>query len=309
MTLLFWSDIDPADWWGEELRRLVPDLGFRVWPDTGDPGEIEFALVWEPALGGLRAFPNLKAIFSLGAGVDHLLRDPDLPHGVPITRVVDPNMTQRMTEYVVLHVLRYHRQHDDYVDQQRRRDWTMRPQPAPGDRRVGVMGQGELGGSAARALAALGLDVAGYSRTPKQIEGVTGFEGADGLAPFLERSEILVNLLPLTPGLENILDAALFAALPAGAFLINAGRGRHLVEADLLAALDSGRLGGATLDVFREEPLPDDHGFWSHPKITVTPHVAAIADPRFIARQVADNIARARRGQPLLHVVDPAVGY
>lgn len=309
MALLFWSDIDPADWWRDALGESIADLDFRVWPEVGNPDDIDFALVWEPHPGSLRTFANLKAIFSLGAGVDHLLCDPDLPPGVPITRVVDPNMTQRMTEYVVLHVLRYHRQHDDYEEQQRRIDWTMRPQPAAGERCVGVMGLGELGGNAVRALAALGLDVAGYSRTPKRIDGVTGFHGADGLAPFLERTEILVNLLPLTPALENILDARLFTALPVGAFVINAGRGRHLVETDLLAALDSGHLGGATMDVFREEPLPDGHPFWTHPKVSITPHVAAIADPRFIARQVAENIERARAGQPLLYVVDPAVGY
>ena len=309
MALIFRSEIDPAEWWREELGRQIPDLEFRLWPDIGDPAEVEFALVWEPDPGSLRRFGNLKAIFSLGAGVDHVFSDPDLPPGVPITRVVDPNMTQRMTEYVVLHVLRYHRQHDDYDNQRSRGEWRMRPQPAAGDRWVGVMGLGELGGGASRALATLGFRVAGYSHTPKSIDGVESFHGADGFDRFLERSEILVNLLPLTPALENVLSARLFDRLPDGAYLINAGRGRHLVEADLLAALDSNRLNGATLDVFREEPLPRDHPFWTHPKITITPHVAAIADPRFIARQVAENVRRARAGEPLMYVVDPEVGY
>ena len=196
-----------------------------------------------------------------------------------------------------------------YDGNARRGEWRELHQPAAADRRVGVMGLGVLGGAAARTLAGLGFSVAGYSRTPKDIAGVRVFHGPDGLAPFLERTEILVNLLPLTQALEDVLSARLFAALPEGAIVINAGRGRHLVDRDLLDALDSGHLAGATLDVFREEPLPPSHPFWRHKGICLTPHVASVADPRSVADQVAENIRRANAGEPLLNVVDPKVGY
>lgn len=309
MALLFRSDIDPPDWWREVFGQLMPDLDIRVWPDMGEVAEIDFALVWRPEPGMLAGLPNLKAIFSLGAGIDHLLDDPELPRHVPVTRVVDSNLTQRMTEYVLLHVLRIHRRQDEYAALQSRGEWRELRQPAAGDRRVGIMGLGVLGGDAARALAGLGFDTAGYSRTPKDIAGVACLHGPDGLAPFLNRSEILVNLLPLTDATEDILNASLFAALPEGAHVINAGRGRHLVEDDLIAALESGRLAGATLDVFRDEPLPAGHPLWIHPKITVTPHIASIADPRSVARQVVENIRRTRAGETLLDAVDLDAGY
>ncbi len=309
MALLFKSEIDRADWWAAELAKLEPELEVRVWPDVGDPADIEFALVWMHEPGSLKAFPNLKGIFSLGAGVDHIFRDPDLPPGVPITRVVDPDLTDRMTEYVLLHVLRYHRQQPAYDAQQARGEWRELHQPAAHDRRVGVMGLGVLGRDAAGRLADLGFRVAGWSRSAKEIEGVETFHGRDGLDAFLARTDILVCLLPLTPATEDILDARLFARLPEGAYLINAARGRHLVEEDLLAALDSGRIAGATLDVFRREPLPPEHPFWRHPKVTVTPHIASITDPRSVARQVVENIHRLRAGRPPLHRVDPAAGY
>lgn len=309
MALLFSSDVDPPDWWGAEIKKAIPDIEFRVWPEMGDIGEIEYALVWRPEPGLLARLPNLKAIFSLGAGVDHLFSDPDLPKTVPITRVVDINLTARMSEYVLLHVLRYHRQHDAYAASQAAGLWEERHQPGSQDRRIGILGQGVLGSDAARHLAALGFQVAGYSRTSKTIERIESFHGADGLTPLANRSDILINMLPLTPALEGVLNADLFAALPEGAVVINVGRGAHLVENDLLAALDSGHLGGATLDVFRAEPLPEAHPFWTHPKITVTPHIASVADPRTVVQQVAENIRRDRAGEPLIDVVDPAVGY
>lgn len=308
-TLLFSSAIDRGEWWREELVRRVPGLDVRIAPDIGAREDIEFALVWKPDPGLLRSLPNLRAIFSLGAGVDHIFADPELPAGVPITRVVDRDLTRRMTEYVVLHVLWHHRQQGAYEAQQARAEWRELHQPGPGDRTVGIMGMGELGSDAARALAGLGLDVVGWSRSPRPDAGIEVLHGTDGLDAFLGRCEILVCLLPLTPETENILNRELFARLPHGAVLINAARGRHLVEEDLIPALESGQLGAATLDVFREEPLPADHPFWRHPAIRITPHIASIADPRSVADQVAANIARARRGEPLVNVVDPARGY
>ncbi len=309
MTLLFQSEVDPADWWRAELARRMPALEVRVWPDAGDMEDIEYALVWRPEPGMLARLPNLRAIFSLGAGVDHLFADPGLPRTVPITRLVDVNLTGRMTEYVLFHVLRWHRQHEAYAGFQAAGKWEERIQPASSDRRIGILGQGVLGGAAAAALAGLGFNVAGWSRTPKAPPGVESFHGADGLIAMAGRSEALINMLPLTPALEDILDARLFAALPDGAVVVNVGRGRHLVEDDLLAALDGGKLSAATLDVFRTEPLPADHPFWTHPAVTITPHVASVADPRTVVEQVAENIRRSRAGEPLIDVVDPSVGY
>jgi len=308
-TLLFQSDVDRGDWWGEELGKRLPGIELRIWPEIGDRESIDYALVWMPELGLLRSLPNLKAILSLGAGVDHIFRDPDLPPGVPIARVVDPELTARMTEFVLLHVLRYHRQQPAYDAQQLEPRWRQLHQPAAHDRGVGIMGMGELGADAGRRLAGLDFRVAGWSRSAKEIAGIESFHGADGLAPFLARTEILVCLLPLTPATENMLNADLFAGLPEGAVVINVARGGHLVEDDLIGALDSGHLAGATLDVFRDEPLPADHPFWRHPKITVTPHVASISDPRSAADLIADSIRRVEAGQPPLNVVDPAAGY
>jgi len=308
LALLFKSDVDRADWWAAELRARLPDLEVRVWPEVGEPADIEFALVWKPPKGDLARYPNLKAVFSLGAGVDHLLRDPDLP-AVPMCRVVDPQLTREMSEYVLFHVLRFHRNQHLYDRQQRSHTWLEHPQPAPGECRVGIMGLGVLGGDAARTLAAHGFEVAGWSRTAKTIDGVETFHGAQGLAAFLGRTEILVCMLPLTPDTAGILDATLFAALPAGASLINCARGGHLVEDDLSPALDAGRLAAATLDVFAHEPLAGDHPFWDDPRICVTPHIASISDPRSVADQVAENIRRARAGADLLNVVDRAAGY
>ena len=309
MTLLFQSEVDPAEWWKAELERRMPALDIRVWPEAGALRDIEYALVWRPEPGMLARLPNLRAIFSLGAGVDHLFADPDLPKTVPITRLVDVNLTARMTEYVLFHVLRWHRQHDAYAADQAAARWRERAQPASADRGVGFLGQGVLGGAAAAALAGLGFKVAGWSRTPKALPGIESFCGAEGLIAMAGRSEVLVNMLPLTPELEDILDTALFAVLPDGATVINVGRGRHLVEEDLLAALDGGKLSAATLDVFRVEPLPAGHPFWTHPSVTVTPHVASVADPRTVVEQVAENIRRSRAGEPLIDVVDPSVGY
>jgi len=311
MTLLFFSEVDRVDWWTAELKKAAPDIPVRAWPDVGDPAAISWALVWKPRHGLLASLPNLKLILSMGAGVDHVFADPTLPPGVPVTRIVDPMLTAGITEYVLLHVLRYHRFLPVLEAQQRERVWKMRfdLHRLPAERRIGILGLGVMGADSAAKLAALGFAVAGWSRTEKTLPGVESFHGPDGLAPFLARSEILVCLLPLTPATRDILCAANFARLPEGAFLINAGRGGHLVDADLLAALETGRIAHATLDVFHTEPLPADHPFWTHPRITVTPHNAAISDPRSIVGQVVDNIRRFEAGQKLVNEVDTRQGY
>ncbi|TWB22796.1 glyoxylate/hydroxypyruvate reductase A [Nitrospirillum amazonense] len=310
MALLFVSAHDHAEDWANELNAQLPELDVRVWPDgMGDPAEIDYALVWKPPAGLLASLPKLKVIFSLGAGVDALLADPTLPD-LPLVRMVEPGLTEGMTEYVCLHVLRWHRDAPLFEAQQRAGQWKqLTHQHLARERKVGILGLGALGSDAAHALKALRFDVAGWSRSPKQLDGIATYHGAGGLAPFLARTDILVCLLPLTADTENILDAGLLAQLPRGAVVINAARGRHLVEEDLLAALNSGHLAGATLDVFRTEPLPADHPFWTHPRVTVTPHVAAITQARTAVEQVVGGLKRLAAGQPLINLVDRRRGY
>jgi glyoxylate/hydroxypyruvate reductase A len=309
MALLFRSSVDSEARWKPQLGRLMPELEVRVWPEVGDPADIDYALVWRPEPGLLASLPNLKLILSLGAGVDHILCDPLLPQGVPIVRLVDPYMTDAMSEYVVLQVLRLHRQDLDYRAQQEGAVWRELEQKNAAERCVGILGAGALGQDAGRKLNGLGFDVALWSRSGRTVEDLTSYAGAAGLPALLGRSEILVCLLPLTAETEGILNTSTFTLLPKGAALINAARGGHLVEEDLLAVLASGRLSAAVLDVFREEPLPAGHPFWWHPRIIVTPHIAAATHPPTAAPIILDNIRRFEEGRPLLNRVDPAQGY
>ena len=309
MALLFRSSVDSAARWRGELARLTAELDIRLWPDIGDPAQIEYALVWRPEQGLLASLPNLRLILSLGAGVDHILCDPQLPRGVPIVRLVDPYLTDAMGEYVVLQVLRLHRQDLEYRAQQDAEVWRELPQKNACERNVGILGFGEIGQNAGRKLAALGFPVAGWGRRPRLVPGFQTYAGPEGLSQLLPQTEILVCLLPLTSETEGILCARHFAALPRGAGLVNAGRGGHLVEEDLIPALASGQLSAAALDVFREEPLPPAHPFWRHPRILVTPHIAGITNPATAAAIILDNLRRFEEGRPLLNQVDPAQGY
>jgi glyoxylate/hydroxypyruvate reductase A len=309
MAILFASQSDSAAQWQSALAHHLPGIEFRVFPDIGDPGAIEVAVVWRPPHGLLATLPNLKLIASLGAGVDHLFADPQLPRGVPIMRLVDPYMTTAMSEYVQLQVLRLHRQDLTYLAQQRAGLWQPLPQLNAAERPVGVLGLGVLGADAALKLKVLGFEISGWSRREKKLPGIACHHGAAGLASMLRDVEILVCLLPLTPATEGILNAKLFAQLPRGAALVNCARGRHLVEADLLAALDRGQLSAAVLDVFRDEPLPPQHPFWRHEKIVVTPHVAAATNAPTAAAVVADAIKRLRDGRPIPNRVDWSERY
>jgi glyoxylate/hydroxypyruvate reductase A len=309
MAVLFFSTGDSADEWKTELAKHLPALEFRVWPEIGDPGEIDAAIVWRPPPGLLSSLANLKLIAVLGAGVDSLFADPTLPEGVPVVRLVDPYMTVAMSEYVQCQVLRLHRQDFTYKRQQQARQWRQLPQPNAAERRVGVLGLGVLGSDAALKLKVLGFDVAGWSRSGKRLRGIPTFHGPDGLSALLQRSEIVVCLLPLTPATTGILDRRLFAQLPRGAAVVNCARGRHLVEADLIEALANGQLSAAVLDVFADEPLLPDHPFWHHPQIAVTPHVAAVTHAPTAALVVAENLRRVAQGKPLLHRVDPSERY
>ena len=295
--------------WTDAITPIAPDLELRHGLETDDPDGVLYALTWNHEPGCLRGFPNLKLVVSMGAGIDHFLRDDLMPEGVPCVRLVDELLTAAMTEYVLTHVLRYHRQTAEFEDAQARGQRVTLPTPDTARTRVGVMGLGELGGDAARRFTALGFETVGWSRTPKDIPGVTCHHGAGGLGDFLSGTDYLVCLLPLTPETMDIIDAKVLAALPKGARLINSARGGHVVDADLIAALDRGHLAGATLDVFRTEPLSGDHPFWKHPQILVTPHAASHTVARSVAPQIIENIRRIEAGAPLLNQVDLARGY
>ncbi len=309
MVLLFKSETYRWEPWRDALVALDPGLEVRLWPDWGEPEAAEFALVWKPPRGVLKTYPNLKAIFSLGAGIDHLASDPELPRQIPLVRMVDRGLTAGMTEFVVMSVLAHHRDLLTYARQQREEVWHPLEQTPPWRRRVGIMGLGVMGTNAIAGLKPLGFELAGWSLGHKTLDGVATYHGPDGLAPFLAATEILVCMLPLTAETEGVLNAEAFAALARGAAVINLARGGHLVEEDLLAALDSGQIAGATLDVFREEPLPAGHPFWSHPRVAVTPHAASLSIPETAAEYVIQQIRKARAGQDLDNVVDLARGY
>jgi len=309
MTLLFCSDTDAPEPWREALAPELPEMEFRVWPDVGEPAHVTYALVWRPQSGLLASLPNLKAILSLGAGVDHVLLDPLLPSGVPIVRMVDAGLAAQMSEYALYGVLHFHRSMQQYADQQRRTLWHQVPAVLAQQRTVGIMGLGVLGGDFARKLVPLGFNVLGWSRTPKNLPGVTAFHGRAGLEEFLGQIEILANFLPLTPDTAGILGAPTFRQLPRGACIINIARGAHLNERELLAALDEGRLGGAMLDVFQREPLPPEHPFWHHPRVVITPHVAAQAIAELMVAQVIESIRRIERGDQPPGLVDRGRGY
>src|SRR6266852_4648831 len=289
--------------WKKRFDAVCKDRGVYV----------HYAAVWKPGPGELAAFPNLRVIFNLGAGVDALMADSSLPN-VPLVRVAVGDLTDRMAEYVVLHVLMHHRQELYLRACQREKRWQPKFQWPASAIAVGIMGLGTLGLNAAEVLARIGFRVAGWSRTPKRIDGIECFHGQEQLDAFLERTDILVCLLPLTPDTRHILNRGLFAKLhrnsPLGApVLINAGRGGLQDEVEILACLDDGTLGAASLDVFADEPLTADSPFWTHPKIVLTPHNAADTDPDEISNYVARQIERLEAGGALENVVDPARGY
>jgi glyoxylate/hydroxypyruvate reductase len=313
-AILVSVDGPQAGEWLEALRANAKGREVRAWSAAAENTRgVSYACVWLPPHGLLARLPDLRAVINLGAGVDHLLADPALP-AVPIARVAHADLTMRVTEYVVLHVLMHHRRQRLYDAQQREHNWRVHDQPAAGDVAVGVMGLGVIGGHAASALARLGFRVAGWSRSPKTVPGIETFHGHTGLDAFLARTEILVCLLPRTRETEGLLDLGLFRKLKrdgaaGGAFLINAGRGLLQVDADIVSALDEGVLAGATLDVFQREPPAGDSPLWSHPKVTMTPHNAGDISPRVFAPQVIEQIERFERGLPLDNIVDRTRGY
>lgn len=289
------------------LRNELPEVTFAAWPDAAAQ-DAEIAICWKPPAGALASMPKLKLIHSIAAGVDNILSDPTVPSH-PVCRIVDPDLTSAMTEFVLWGVLTYHRDFDRVITNAREGIWRRYDQRAPFDTRVGILGLGALGTDAAKRLVDLGFHVSAWSRSPKSLPGVTVFSGEDGLDPFLSEVDILVSLVPLTPSTVGLLNAERLSRLPKGAALILCSRGEHIVADDLVAHLRSGHLRGAILDVFEKEPLPGDHPLWREPGVLVTPHMAAIATWPVIAQQIAENIRRLRRGEPLLNAVDRTRGY
>ncbi|MBV9330452.1 MAG: glyoxylate/hydroxypyruvate reductase A [Alphaproteobacteria bacterium] len=278
--------------------------------DRFEPAAIDYALSFRPPAGLLKSLTGLKAIFSLGAGVDGFFADPGYPSQIPLVRFVDPTLSREMATYVMLHTLIFHRGQRALDAAQARGVWLQAMLPRRTEEtHVGILGLGEIGTFCAERLRDLGFQVSGWSRSRKQIEGIRSFVGNEEFPAFLARAQILICLLPLTGDTRGILCARTFGMLPKGAYLINAARGGHQVEKDILAAVDSGQLAGATLDVFETEPLPLDSPLWKHPKITITPHIAAISDPAASVQMVLDGISRFERGEPLANVVDAARGY
>lgn len=310
-TLLLAVPVSWAALWTGPLAEQAPDLDVAVHGrDSYDPKSVDYVLGFRPEPGLMGSLPNLKVVFSLGAGVDGFLIDPNYPRHVPLVRFVDRQLSREMAQYCVMHALIHHRQQRLFDRYQREKKWRQAVPPRrTEDTRIGILGIGEIGTMVAERLREHDFQIAGWSRSRKTIPGVESFAAHAELEKFLNRSDILIALLPLTPDTRNILNAKSFAQLPQDAFVINVARGGHLVENDLIAAIDSGHLSGAALDVFQTEPLPETSPLWSHPKITVTPHVAAISDPRVMVRNAVDGIARHKKGLALENLVDVARGY
>ena len=293
--------------WLTALRAAMP--GVEVGAEASIVARAEIAVAANPAPGALADAPNLRLVHSAWAGVEGLLADSTLPAHVPLARLIDPELGDGMAEAALSHVLMLHRHAPLYRAQQAERVWRPQPQPRADERRVGLLGLGEMGRRAAARLVAAGFDVAGWSRGGAALGGVEVFAGADGLARLLARSEIVVNLLPLTAETRGILGASAFATMPEGAALVNLARGGHVDEAALVAALDGGRLAWAVLDVVATEPLPAGDPLWRHPRVILTPHVAAVTRPQTAARLIAANLARFAAGEPVAGLVDRARGY
>lgn len=299
---------DPKNW-VEALKNQHPGLNIYVYPEDHDKEEVDFALAWKHPRGLFKNYPNLKVIASMGAGVDHITSDPELPENVKITKVVDEILEEDMGNFVLSLILDHQRDLSVYKRQQAEKNWSPINYKRNKDVKVGILGLGHLGHTTAKTLVKNGFNVHGFSKTPKDIDNIESFAGENELEAFLEESEILVNLLPLTPQTEKILNKGLFQKLPKGAYVINVARGEHLVELDLIEMLDQGHLSGAALDVFWQEPLPEDHPFWEHPKILVTPHIASVTHPRYVVPQIVENYERMMEEEPLKNVVEREKGY
>ncbi|WP_215226088.1 2-hydroxyacid dehydrogenase [Echinicola shivajiensis] len=296
-------DVSP---WIEIFKKESPEIPLEIYPDIQEPDKVEVAMVWQHPKGSLSQFKKLKIICSMGAGVDHILGDETIDKTIPICRIVDPMLTFSMTNYVVMGVLNYHRQIQRFLADKEKQKWDMSQPELPV--KIGVLGVGELGGDVLDKLDYMGFEVFGYGNRPKDNFKFPYFFG-DQLGDFLKEINVMICLLPLTPKTEGFLNTELFKQCNKGTYLINVARGQHLVEEDLIPAIDKGWLSGALLDVFRKEPLPEGHDFWKHPKITFTPHIASVTNPKAAAPQIIDNYLRQKENRPLINQIDRERGY
>lgn len=307
MTVLYKADPVRGAQWAELFAQRAPELPFRVWPDIGDPAEIRYLVAWQP--GDLaHTLPNLEAVFSVGAGVDQLDLA-SLPPHLPVVRMIEPGIVEGMVEYVSEAVLAIHRDLFDYSLAQQAREWKPLPLVPARERRVGVLGLGQLGTAVLERLRVFGFDCAGWSRSPRTLDGVTCFAGEAMLDAFLARTDILVCLLPLTPDTRGLLSSRVFDTLPRGASLVHVGRGPHLDSDALLAALASGQLRNAVLDVTDPEPLPPEHPLWATPRVRITPHIASATRPDTAVDTLLENLRRHRAGKPMIGLIDRSRGY
>jgi glyoxylate/hydroxypyruvate reductase len=299
---------DPEDW-VKALQNQHPGMNIYVYPEKHEQEEVEFALTWNHPRGLFKNYPNLKVIASMGAGVDHIISDESIPESVSITKVIDDTLTEDMSDFVLSQVMNHIRGLHFYNKNQKDKKWERFQYQRPQDTKVGIMGLGVLGNAVADKLHKNYFNVYGWSKTEKSCDNVTSFHGKEQLEEFLQHSEILVCLLPLTEDTKNILNADLFDMLPEGAYVINVARGEHLVEHDLMEMINNGHLSGASLDVFREEPLPEEHPFWEHDKINITPHIASVTKPESVVPQIAENYDRMMENEPLKNKVELEKGY
>ncbi len=295
--------------WLEAFSSYDSQLDIRLWPDVGNLDDITFALVWRHPYGSLNQLPNLKAIASLGAGVDHIMGDPNLPNNIPIARVVDKTMAKEMTQYAVAATLNYIKRFDHWDACQQQNTWGQKPPFSLSKTHVGIMGLGYLGKHIARALSNLEVHVSAWSRSKKTLDNIQCFAGDAELDIFLSQSDVLICMLPLTPKTKNLLNTKTLSQLPHEAYVINVARGPILVDEDLIELLDNDHLSGARLDVFREEPLPKEHPFWTHPKIHLTPHIASVTNADSVVPQIVDNYYRALKGEKLSNLINVTHGY
>ena len=303
----FWEDMDV---WSNGLKESMPEMDVRVYPDEGDVNEVEYAVVWKHPRGILNKYPNLKAILSLGAGVDHIISDPELPEGLPIVRLVDKKLTHEMCLHSLHWVLHFHSDQYLYRIQQQSREWIQQSSVQSEDRTIGIMGLGNIGKAIGDSFINLDFKVVGWGARPKEsLGGIEYYCGHEQLADFLSQTDILINVLPLTEDTKNILTKIELAFLPKGSFIINIGRGGIINESDLLTSLDSGHITAVALDVFAQEPLPENNSLWDHPSVYVTPHIAGQSNPGSAAQTIADNIRLIEKGETPYPIYSHSSGY
>ena len=303
----FWEDMEV---WSNGLKIAMPEMDIKVYPDEGDVDKVEYAVVWKHPPGILNQYPNLKAILSLGAGVDHIISDPDLPDGLPIIRLVDKKLTHEMCLHSLHWVLHFHSDQYLYRIQQSNRKWIQQSSVQSEDRTIGIMGFGNIGNSIGDLLINLDFNVIGWgARKKESLVGIEYFFGKDQLSDFLSKTDILINVLPLTENTTDIITKKELENLPKGSFIINIGRGGIINEKDLLLLLDDGHIAAAALDVFVKEPLPENNLLWSHPSVYITPHIAGQSNPKSAANTIAENIYRINKGESPYPIYSKENGY